>query len=97
MFDDKESVKPSKVVQLESVEDGRRVEAAGGQVLRKKCDDLSREVAALKEKHANQAELIRRLEATCANFEESEEYLKDLAGNEGAASRPGEPAVPRSL
>ena len=76
-------------VQLESVEDGRRVEAAGGQVLRKKCDDLSREVAALKEKHANQAELIRRLEATCANFEESEEYLKDLAGNEGAASRPG--------
>ena len=66
-------------VRLETEEDGRRTEAQGSLALRKKCEDLEREVSKWKARNQKQQQHIQWLEQTCANFEESDEYLKQLA------------------
>ena len=70
-------------VRLESEEDGRRTEAQGSLALRKKCEDLERDVSKWKTRHEKQAKHIQWLEKTCANYEESDEYLKQLAQGDG--------------
>ena len=73
-------------VRLENEEDGRRTEAQGSLTLRKKCDEMEREVSKWKARNHMQQQRIEWLEQTCANFEESDEYLKQLA--QGDAPHP---------
>jgi hypothetical protein len=70
-------------VRLDSEEAGRRTEVQGSKALRKRCQDLEREVSKWKARHAEQAEHVQWLEKTCANYEESDEYLKQLAQGDG--------------
>ena len=70
-------------VRLENEEEGRRAEAQGSKALRNRCENLEREVSKWKARHDKQAEHIHWLEKTCANYEESDEYLRELAKGDG--------------